>query len=401
MPFSLEMDASAFEDACQDEMDISLKVPKGMTVMEIADALDHTSLWAHALKALGISDDDGTRIMMKLNTMKRAAESPKKGPKSAKKNRPSPTSGASWADSLRASSPNPKKPIDGASASNFLEEAARKQKHLGKWWSVTVVKPEQRNGSNAFWHWNATNVETIRSWLKCTGQDDFQGSTESTKWSFKLSSEVVQWLNGMGVDTNPTSNPFVQFNKFVKKMRGGDADKQREQRQLAGDPASFKTVEEVTKAEDMVIANSKIKNDLKMAAAGSLVDEHLAAMLIAETDAQSAAMEKWKAAKIAQDAITSEISAETDAINEKFGSIRIALLARLHAASSVVAAEVAAAKMRDAPPAALAQAREQSMAARTTPEAEGALAAEEAQPSTIQAGGGIMGLLLSSTSTKK
>ena len=292
MPFSLEMDASAFEDACQDEMDISLKVPKGMTVMEIADALDDTSMWAHASKALGISDDDGTRIMMKLNTMKRAAESPKKGPKSAKKKTPVADFRCfvgRWPSGELA---QPKKPIDWASASNFLEEAARKQKHLGKWWSVTVVKPEQRNGSNAFWHWNATNVETIRSWLKCTGQDDFQGSTESTKWSFKLSSEVVQWLNGMGVDTNPTSNPFVQFNKFVKKMRGGDADKQREQRQLAGDPASFKTVEEVTKAEDMVIANSKIKNDLKMAAAGSLVDEHLAAMLIAETDAQSAAMEK-------------------------------------------------------------------------------------------------------------
>ena len=52
MPFSLDMDASAFEDACQDEMDISLKVPKGMTVMEIADALDDTSMWAHASRLL-------------------------------------------------------------------------------------------------------------------------------------------------------------------------------------------------------------------------------------------------------------------------------------------------------------------------------------------------------------
>jgi hypothetical protein len=99
----LDMDASAFEKHCSDDLGITITVPKGMKAEEIADSLDQPNLWTEVATLLNITGANETRIKMKLNSAlvrKRAADeqrlsSPKE--KKPKKSASTP-GGATWAD---------------------------------------------------------------------------------------------------------------------------------------------------------------------------------------------------------------------------------------------------------------------------------------------------------------
>jgi hypothetical protein len=248
----LDMDASAFEKHCSDDLGITITVPKGMKVEEIADSLDQPNLWTEVATLLNITGANETRIKMKLNSAlvrKRAADEQRLSSPKGKKPKKSALTpgGATWADGLRAKSPTASK-THPATSTNFLLDSAEKAKEAKTFWKITVVRPDQRIGLNSFWHWNAANIELIKGWLDCTGKGDFKGSGDSAAWEFRLSSSMVTRLNAMRIDVSPNSNSFTNFNKFMKLQRSGEAERDLKTKQLAGDPASFKAVTEVNEA---------------------------------------------------------------------------------------------------------------------------------------------------------
>lgn len=412
------MDASAFKIYCLDDLGIIITIPKGMTVEEIADSIDKPSLWTELATLLNITSADETRIKMKLNSAivrKRAAdEQSQSSPKGKKPKRVPTPGGAGWADGFRAKSPPPAK-THSATSTNFLLDNAEKAREGKILWKITVVKPNQRIGSNSFWHWNAANIETIKGWLDCTQEGDFKGSDNSAAWEFRLSSSVVAQLKAMRIDVSPNANSFVMFNKYMKLQRSGEAERDLKTKQLAGDPASFKTLTEVNEVQATVTENMKQTLQLKLNAAGANITTCLAAMASggdAEKDAE--AMAKWRASTQTKDLIERDYEAACVAHVAKFSAIREALQIKISVAVVDATAATAAAKAREAPKHGLLAARAKSEAAKAAREAAAETAVEPAEEATEdfademveaeaalspapakEAGAGIMGLLAS------